>query len=143
MKPAVSVIIPVYRAERYMERCARGLFGQTLDDVEYIFVDDCTPDRSFDVLRSVLDEYPRRQSQVRIIRHDTNRGVAEARTSGMKVAAGEYMTHHDPDDHVPADAYASMYRRAVETGADIVTGLIISELARGGGNGAIYSVAAV
>ena len=51
----VSVIIPVYGVEKYIERCARSLFEQTLDDIEYIFVDDCTPDRSIDILEHIID----------------------------------------------------------------------------------------
>ena len=54
--PKVSVIIPVYGVEEYMARCARSLFKQTLDDIEYLFIDDCTPDRSIDILKSVLEE---------------------------------------------------------------------------------------
>ena len=61
--PKVSVIIPVYGVEKYIERCARSLFKQTLDDIEYLFIDDCTPDDSVDVLRNVLEEYPNRKSQ--------------------------------------------------------------------------------
>ena len=51
--PAVSVIIPVYQVEPYMARCARSLFGQTLEDIEFLFIDDCSPDRSIDVMREV------------------------------------------------------------------------------------------
>lgn len=64
MMPKVSVIIPVYGVEKYIERCARSLFEQTLDDIEYLFIGDCTPDRSIDILKTVLDEYPQRKSQV-------------------------------------------------------------------------------
>lgn len=59
--PNVSVIIPVYNVEQYIERCARSLFGQTLDDIEYIFVNDCTPDKSMEVLARVLEDYPARK----------------------------------------------------------------------------------
>ena len=52
--PKVSVIIPVYGVEKYIERCARSLFEQTLDDIEYLFIDDCTPDKSIDVLKRVM-----------------------------------------------------------------------------------------
>lgn len=52
--PKVSVIVPVYGVEKYIERCARSLFEQTLDDIEYLFIDDCTPDKSIEILKNVL-----------------------------------------------------------------------------------------
>ena len=65
--PKVSVIIPVYGVEKYIERCARSLFEQTLDDIEYIFVDDCTPDNSISVLKNVIKSYPGISTKIRII----------------------------------------------------------------------------
>ena len=53
--PKVSVIVPIYGVEKYIERCARSLFEQTLEDIEFIFVDDCTPDKSIDILKNVLE----------------------------------------------------------------------------------------
>lgn len=119
--PKVSIIIPVYNVEQYIARCAHSLFGQTLDDIEYIFVNDCTPDKSMDVMLEVLELYPHRKPQVRIINFPENRKVAAARTAGMKAATGEYMIHCDPDDWVELNAYELMYNKAIETGADIVT----------------------
>ena len=121
-KPAISVIIATYKAERYIERCARSLFGQTLENMEYIFVDDCTPDKSFEVLSRVMEDFPARKNQVRIIRHEHNMGVSVTRADGMKAAQGEYSIHCDPDDWMPEDACEQMYKKALETGADIVTG---------------------
>lgn len=121
MQVKVSVIIPVYGVEKYIERCARSLFEQTLDDMEYIFVDDCTPDNSIEVLCRVLDEYPGRKSQVKIIRMPVNSKQAAARTAGMKEACGQYMIHCDPDDWIELDAYRLMYENAIEKNADIVS----------------------
>ena len=119
--PKVSVIIPVYGAEKYIERCARSLFGQTLDDVEYIFVDDCTPDRSMEVLRDVLAEYPARRPQVKILRTDVNSGQHVARQLGIEACTGDYVTHCDPDDAYSCpDALESAYLTAIEDTADIV-----------------------
>ena len=64
--PKVSVVIPVYGVEKYIERCARSLFEQTLDDIEYIFVNDCTKDRSIDILNEVINDYPARKQQIRM-----------------------------------------------------------------------------
>ena len=55
--PKVSICVPVYNVEKYIERCARSLFEQTLDDLEFVFVDDCTPDRSVEILKSIIEEY--------------------------------------------------------------------------------------
>lgn len=120
-KPKVSVIIPVYGVEKYIERCVRSLFEQTLDSLEYIFVNDCTPDRSMEILNEVLEEYPNRKPQVKIINMPVNSKQAAARTVGMKAATGLYQIHCNPDDWVELDAYRAMYEKAVETGADVVS----------------------
>ena len=116
----VSVVIPIYNVEKYIERCARSLFEQTLDDVEYIFVDDCSPDQSVPILQRTLQDYPGRKESVRIIRHKENKGVAAARNAGINAAQGEYIIHCDSDDWVDANMYELMYRKAQETNADIV-----------------------
>lgn len=72
-RPKVSVVVPVYNVEPWIERCARSLFGQTLDDMEFIFVDDCTPDNSIAVIERVVAEYPRRVAQTHIV-HQENQG---------------------------------------------------------------------
>ena len=63
----VSILVPVYGVEKYIERCARSLFEQTYDNIEYIFVDDCTKDRSIGILQKVLEDYPNRKNQVKIL----------------------------------------------------------------------------
>lgn len=83
---SVSVIIPVYKVEKYIERCARSLFEQTLESIEFIFVDDCSPDQSIKILQSVLQEYPHRTPHTKIIRHERNRGLAAARNTGRACA---------------------------------------------------------
>lgn len=118
--PKVSVIIPVYGVEKYIERCARSLFEQTLDDIEFIFVDDCTPDRSIEILNRVLDEYPQRKNQVKILRHDKNHGLPITRQTGLKVVSGEYIAHCDSDDWVDVTMYEKMYNKAIEEGSDVV-----------------------
>lgn len=119
-KPKVSVIIPVYGVEKYIERCARSLFEQTLDDTEFILIDDCTPDRSIDVLQSVLEEYPDRKSQVQIHRMLQNSGQAKVREFGYQCVTGEYVIHCDTDDWLDVNAYQLMYEKAKEEEADMV-----------------------
>lgn len=116
----VSVIIPVYGVEKYIERCVRSLFEQTLDDIEYLFIDDCTPDRSIDILKQVLEEFPHRKCQVVIHRMKQNSGQAKVREWGMRNATGEYVIHCDSDDWVETDMYRLMYDEAKRIDADIV-----------------------
>jgi len=96
----VSVVIPVYNAAPFIARCARSLFMQSFDDVEYIFVDDGCTDESIDILRQTLAQFPQLESRVRIIAHDTNRGSAMARSTGMHAATGDYIIQVDSDDYV-------------------------------------------
>lgn len=116
----VSVVIPVYKAEPYVEKCVRTLFGQTLDNLEYIFVDDCSPDQSIEVMERILDEYPDRKPQVKVIRHEVNQGVSAARQHGVDAATGEYIIHCDPDDWVEINMYEAMFAEAKAKDADIV-----------------------
>lgn len=118
--PKVSIIIPVYGVEKYIERCARSLFEQTLDDIEYLFIDDCTPDKSVEILKRVLEEYPHRKSQVVIHRMEQNSGQAKVREWGMQNATGEYVIHCDSDDWVDIHMYEEMYNKAIEEDADVV-----------------------
>ena len=118
--PKLSVVIPVYGVEKYIERCARSLFEQTLDDIEYIFVNDCTKDRSIDILNAVINDYPARKEQVRIVHHEKNKGLPFARQSGWQVATGEYIANCDSDDWVALDFYEIMYNEAIEKNADMV-----------------------
>ena len=135
--PKVLVVIPVYNVETYIERALHSLFGQTLEDIEYLFVDDCSTDCSVAKITEVLDAYPRRKSQTRILHHETNRGVAAARTTGIKAATGEYVIHCDPDDYVELDMYETMYGRAAETDADIVACRYLEEWPNCKGQGSV------
>lgn len=118
--PKVSVIIPIYNVERYIGRCARSLFEQTLDNIEYIFVDDCSPDHSIAVLLSLIEKFPERKEQIRIIRHPRNLGLSSARNTGLSAARGQYVAHCDSDDWVDARFYEIMYNEAVSRNSDIV-----------------------
>ena len=128
----VSVCVPVYGVEKYIERCARSLFEQTMkEDIEFIFVDDCTPDRSMEILEKVLAEYPERTRQVKIVRHPENQGLTGARNTALKEAAGEYIIHCDSDDWVDRELYGTMYEAAKAADADVVCCGIMIEKADG------------
>lgn len=117
---SVSVIIPIYKVRKFIERCACSLFEQTLKNVEYIFVDDASPDDSIDILKACIERYPERKGQVRILVHEENQGLPAARNTGLAVATGEYVFHCDSDDFVEADMLEEMYKAAKEKDADMV-----------------------
>ena len=116
----VSVIIPIFKVRNFIERCVCSLFEQTLKDVEYIFVDDASPDESIDILKSCIDRYPERKEQVVILTHEHNQGLPAARNTGLAVATGEYVFHCDSDDFVEKDMLEEMYKAAKEMDADMV-----------------------
>lgn len=120
--PAVSVIVPVYNVSGYIEKCARSLFGQTLESLEIIFVDDCSTDNSVGIIRKTLENFKNRNSLTRIIRMPSNGGQAAVRRQGIIEAKGDFIIHLDGDDWVDADYYKSLYDVAVKTDADIVIG---------------------
>ena len=119
-RPKVSVVVAIYKVEAYIERCARSLFEQSLDDIEYLFIDDCTPDRSIEVLQGVLSEYPIRQPQVTIHKMERNSGLPAVRKWGIQHASGEFVIQCDGDDWVEPDMYGQMYEMAVRENADMV-----------------------
>ena len=118
----VSCLVPVYKVERYIERCARSLFEQTYPNLEFIFIDDKTPDDSIAILKKVISEYPEREKSCSIISHDKNRGLAAARNTAIDNASGEFLTHIDSDDWIEKNAIELLVKKQLKTGADIVTG---------------------
>lgn len=118
--PKVSVIAPVYGVEQFIGKAVETMMEQTLDDVEFIFVDDRTPDNSMKVLREVIARYPKRSEQVIILKHGTNRGLPTARNTGLKVARGEYVFHWDSDDYAEKDMLECLYNEAKRNGCDYV-----------------------
>ena len=115
----VSAIIPIYGVEAFIERCARKLFSQTLQDVEFIFVDDATPDNSIALLEKVIEEFPDRKAQTRILHHPVNRGLPAARNTGLAAAQGEYIYHCDSDDWPETTMLEKLYAAAKDRNADI------------------------
>ncbi len=118
-QPLISVIVPIYDVEKYIERCARSIFEQTYQNIEIIFVNDCTPDKSMDILDKVIQEYPSIQSKVQIINHDVNRGLAAARKTGLLVAKAKYVIQWDSDDYVDVQFLEKMVALAEKEDADI------------------------
>ena len=120
VKSKVSVIVPIYKVDGFIERCVVSLMEQTLDEVEYIFVDDASPDGSVNILREVVERYPSRKDCVKIITHSENKGLPAARNTGLADATGEYIFHCDSDDFVELDMLESLYNKAKECDVDVV-----------------------
>ena len=116
----VSVIIPVYNVASFIRRNVRSLFGQTMEEVEFLFVNDATPDNSMDIIREELEEFPQRKPFVKILDHEKNKGLPAARNTGLSVACGEFVYHCDSDDWVEPDMLQKMYYTATGKEADIV-----------------------
>lgn len=113
--PKVSVIVPVYNVEKYLDRCMESLLNQTLKDIEIIMVDDGSPDNC----PKMCDEYARKDSRVRVI-HKKNAGLGMARNSGLEVATGEYVAFVDSDDYVDCSMYETLYCKVKEKRVDAV-----------------------
>ena len=117
----ISVIIPVYRVEKYIERFARSLFEQTLTEkVEFIFVNDCTPDNSIIILQNTIEKYPKIKEQVKIINNPVNSGQSPSRNNGIKASKGEYIICLDSDDWVEPTMLEDMYNKAITENCDVV-----------------------
>lgn len=117
----VSIIVPVYGVERYIANCCRSLFSQSYEDIEYIFVNDCTKDDSIEVIKDTLDCFPKRRQQVRIIDNERNMGSGATRQRGIDEATGDYMMFVDSDDMLAENAVGHLLDAILSTGADIVS----------------------
>ena len=113
--PKISIISPVYNAEKYINKCVDSIIAQTFTDWELILVDDGSPDGS----GLICDQYAKQDSRIRVI-HKQNGGVSAARQTGLDAAQGEYVIHADPDDWVEPTMLEELYRKAKEDDADVV-----------------------
>lgn len=113
--PKVSIVVPVYKVEEYIDRCLDSLLNQTLKDIEIILVDDGSPDNC----PKICDEYAQKDARVRVV-HKQNEGLGYARNSGMEVAVGEYIAFVDSDDFVDIRMFEELYSTAKKSNSDIV-----------------------
>lgn len=116
----VSIVIPIYGVEKYIERCAISLFEQTYSNIEYVFVNDATKDNSIKVLENVISRYKERKVDVKIIHHIENKGLSGARNTGIYHITGDYVMHVDSDDFLELNAVELLVHQAIEENADIV-----------------------
>ena len=99
----LSIIVPVYNVEQYLDECIQSLLNQTLKNIEIILVDDGSPDNS----PQMCDEYAKQDSRIKVI-HKVNRGLGYARNSGLEISQGEYVTFIDSDDYIDLKAYKTV-----------------------------------
>ena len=118
MKAKVSVVIPIYNVEDKVDRCLESILTQSLHDLEIIVVDDGTPDNSM----QVVERYAAGDNRFRIVAHERNRGLMQARKTGYMMAEGDYVLFCDSDDYLPPRAVETFYNEAMRTGADVVSG---------------------
>ena len=118
--PLVSIIVPVYNVEPYIEQCCRSVFEQTYDNCEFIFVDDCGSDRSMEILYGLIEEYAHLKGRIRILHNEGNKGIVITRKNGIEAAKGEYVQFVDSDDYVKHDMTEQLVKLAVEHDADMV-----------------------
>lgn len=112
---AISVIVPIYKAEKTIRRCVDSLLNQTFSDFEILLIDDGSPDRCSEI----CDEYAIKDKCIRVL-HKKNGGVSSARQCGVDNACGEYTIHADPDDWVEPEMLEQLYLKVKETDADMV-----------------------
>lgn len=128
MIPKVSIIVPVYNVEKYLNRCIESLVHQTLKEIEIILVDDLSPDKS----PQMCDNWAKKDPRIKVIHKERNEGLGFARNTGLDYAVGEYVMFCDSDDSYKQDACERFYNAAIEKNADVVSGCFISDNGHGG-----------
>lgn len=121
MNPLISIGVPVYNVESYIRRCAKSLFGQTYDNIEYVFVDDCSPDNSIKILQEVLNEFPNRKDQVKILNNKQNLGSSATRNVAINAMTGQFLMWVDSDDYIEPDMVEKLVVAQASNDADIVS----------------------
>ena len=116
----VTIITPIYKAEKFIERCVKSLLNQDFESIEYIFINDATPDDSFKILKKLVDQYNNRKGDIKLLENKYNLGVAKTRKKGMLEASGEYVIQIDSDDWIESNMISVLYNKGKNENADIV-----------------------
>lgn len=114
----VSILVPFYNVEKYVGRCVESLFTQTYNNIEYIFVNDCTPDKSKEVIEQYIDKYNKRE-RCTFIDHTQNQGICASRNDCLDNATGDYILFIDSDDYIDHEMVELLVNAAVKDDADI------------------------
>ncbi|MDR7073361.1 glycosyltransferase [Fictibacillus barbaricus] len=115
MRPVLSIVVPIYKVENYLENCINSILSQTYSDFELILVNDGSPDNCGEI----CEYYKRKDKRVKII-HKENGGVSSARNKGIEISKGEYIAFVDPDDTIEPNMYEVLLENALHLNADIV-----------------------
>ena len=116
-KPLVSINIPVFKCEKYILRCLESVKKQTYTNFEIVLVNDCTPDKSMDIIKDFIQENP--ILDIKIIEHDQNSGLSVVRNSGINASFGEYIFFLDSDDEIIENCIELLLNNAIQTNAQI------------------------
>lgn len=119
MSPQVSILVPIFNVEKYIQCCVISLLEQTFEDIEYVFVNDCTPDESIEILKNTLEKYPQRREQVKIIHNTDNKGVGTTRNIAFQNSSGKYILYIDSDDYIEKDMVELLFNKIKNENADI------------------------
>ena len=120
MSIKVSILIPVYKSEKFIEKCLCSVFKQTYDNIEYIIVDDASPDNSMEVIMHTINNNPRRKASVHIIQNEKNQGIAYTRNTLLEHSTGDYVYFVDSDDFIDHRSIETFVAIAHKDNADIV-----------------------
>lgn len=115
----ISIIVPMYKAAPFIRKCAESLLSQTYENIEYFFVNDCTPDETVTILSDVIEKFPHREAQIHIINMETNQGHANCRNYALKRCNGMYCIQIDSDDYVDVKMIEKMHKLIRDADADI------------------------
>lgn len=125
-QPLLSVVVPVYNVEQYLDRCVQSIVSQTYPNLEIILVDDGSTDMS----GAICDRWEKKDKRIKIF-HKTNGGLVSARQAGVALSTGEYVAQVDSDDWIESEMYQNLINLAVENNADMVTSGIIRDYDNG------------
>ncbi|MFM2292274.1 MAG: hypothetical protein RIS29_2087 [Bacteroidota bacterium] len=120
MSPKVTIIVPIYNAAKYLEKCINSVLSQSFEDIEYIFTNDCSTDKSLEILEKSIANFPDKTERIRIINHTLNKGISATRNEAVSIATGDYIASVDSDDFVEHQFIEVLYNKAIKEQADIV-----------------------
>lgn len=117
MEDLISIVVPIYNVERYLDKCVKSILDQTYKNLEVVLVDDGSTDKS----SQICDEWKGKDNRIKVI-HQENQGVSVARNVGIENSTGEWITFSDNDDYMDSDLIENLYKSAKENEADIAVG---------------------
>ena len=118
--PLISINIPVFKCEKYILRCLESVKNQTYKNIEIILINDCTPDRSMDIVKDFISRNP--DITIRVVTHQSNQGLSITRNAGIDNSLGAYIYMLDSDDYIPEDCIEALLKLALETDAEVTIG---------------------